>query len=222
MKKTGSEIRIVIADDRTIFREGLKKVLSGQQQFQVIGETGNGKDACRLVEKLKPDALLLDMAIPKMSGTDVLKCLAESKSKTRAILLSGNMEDEEITKALELGARGVVLKDSTTAMLFKCIDTVIDGQYWIGDRAVGSLNDILKGQRKKEKEAHPKNFGLTPREMDVIRAAIMGASNKEIASLYAISEQTVKHHMTSIFDKLGVYNRLELTLFAFHHGLADK
>jgi two-component system nitrate/nitrite response regulator NarL len=221
MKKDGI-IRVVLADDHTIFREGLKTLLSGQPEFRVVGEAGDGDEAFKLVQKSKPDILLLDLVMPRVRGIEVLRQLSESEINVRTILLSGAIEGEEITKAFELGARGVVLKDSATSLLFKCIHTVMEGQYWIGRQAVANLVETLKQHRNNEKKAPPKNYGLTPREMEVVQAAVSGCSNKDIASQYSISEQTVKHHITSIFDKLGVYNRLELTLFAFHHGLVEK
>ena len=216
------KIRIAVADDHTIFREGLKTLLAGIREFELVGEAADGDEVRRMVEKRKPDILLLDFAMPKVNGLEVLRQLTESKRKVHTILLSGAVDGDEITKAFELGARGVVLKDSATTTLIKCIHTVMDGQYWIGRQAVSSLADTLKQYRSDEKKAHPKNFGLTPREMEVLNAAVSGCSNKEIATQFTISEQTVKHHITSIFDKLGVYNRLELTLFAFHHGLVEK
>jgi two-component system, NarL family, nitrate/nitrite response regulator NarL len=210
-------------DDHAIFREGLKTLLAGQPEFLVVGEAGDGDEARKLVETLKPDVLLLDLVMPKMGGLDVLKALADSRCKARTVLLSGAIEGDEITKAFELGAMGVVLKDSaTSALLFQCIRAVMAGQYWIGRQIVANLVETLRQQRSAEKKAAPKNYGLTPREMEIMKAAVSGCSNKEIAAQCSISEQTVKHHITSMFDKLGVYNRLELTLFAFHHGLIEK
>jgi two-component system, NarL family, nitrate/nitrite response regulator NarL len=213
---------IVIADDHTIFREGLKTLLAGQREFKVVGEAGDGSDVRALIKMHKPEVLLLDYMMPKVNGIEVLRSLHESKSQVRTILLSGAVEGEEIAKAFELGARGVVLKDSATSLLFQCIRAVLDGQYWIGKQAVTDLAETLKQHRTNEKKTPPKHYGLTPREMEVVKAAVSGASNKEIATQFSISEQTVKHHITSIFDKLGVYNRLELTLFAFHHGLIER
>jgi DNA-binding NarL/FixJ family response regulator len=222
MHVTAKKIRIILADDHTIFREGLKTLLAGRGGFDVVAEAADGSGVCQLVEKMKPDILLLDLAMPKVRGLEVLQQLSESKSGVRTILLSGALEGEEITRAFTLGAKGVILKDSATSMLFRCIEAVMDGQYWIGRNSVADLVDTLKEQRSAEKKAPAKNYGLTPREMEVLRAAVSGLSNKDIAKQFAISEQTVKHHITSIFDKLGVYNRLELTLFAFHHGLVEK
>jgi two-component system nitrate/nitrite response regulator NarL len=215
-------IRIVIADDHTIFRDGLSALLSSRPEFEVAGEASDGAEALKLVEKLKPDILLLDLIMPKVGGMQVLEALAKSKNSVRTIVLSAAAEGHEISRAFELGARGVVLKDSATAMLFKSIQTVMAGQYWIGRKSVANLVQTMKRCGDAAKEEKPKNYGLTPREMEVIRAVVSGCPNKEIAGKYGISEQTVKHHITNIFDKLGVYNRLELTLFAFHHGLVQE
>jgi len=148
--------------------------------------------------------------------------LEESHSEVRTIMLSGAMEGEDISRAFELGARGLVLKDSATNMLFKCIRTVMSGQYWIGRQGVSNLVHALKQYKSSSRKAPSKNYGLTPREMEVVKAVASGFSNKEIAGQFSISEQTVKHHITSIFDKLGVYNRLELTLFVIHHEMVER
>jgi two-component system, NarL family, nitrate/nitrite response regulator NarL len=223
MSPKNPRIRIVIADDHTIFRDGLKTLLAGQGELHVVGEACDGEEALKLVEKLHPDILLLDMSMPRVSGMDVLQALADSsnQNKTLTILLSAALEGEEITRAFELGARGIVLKDSATQMLFKSIAAVMAGEYWIGRQSFADCIEALKQHRHAAKKT-PKNFGITAREMEVLDKAVFGLSNKEIAAQFAISEQTVKHHITSIFDKLGVYNRLELTLFALHHKLVQK
>jgi len=223
MSPKNSRIRVVIADDHTIFRDGLKTLLAGRPELQVVGEACDGHEALKLVDKVRPDILLLDMSMPKASGMDVLRSLADSSNHgtMHTILLSGALEGEEITSAFELGARGIVLKDSAAQMLFKSIEAVMAGEYWIGRQSFANCIEALKQHRVAVKKT-PKNFGLTAREMEVLDKAVSGLSNKEIAARFAISEQTVKHHITSIFDKLGVYNRLELTLFALRHKLVQK
>lgn len=222
MSKNDPAISILIVDDHTMFREGLKSMLSGQAEFKVVGEAGDGTDVCMLVDTLQPDILLLDLFMPRVGGMDVLRSLASSKSRVKTILLSGMVESDDVARIFELGARGLVTKDCSTALLFKSIRAVMGGQYWIGRESVASLIETLKLHKKAAKKAPPKNYGLTPREMEIVKAAVSGCSNKEIAAQFKISEQTVKHHITNIFDKLGVYNRLELTLFVFHHGLLDQ
>ena len=215
-------IRILIADDHTIFRDGLKTLFSKEQDFKVVGEACNGEEAIELTKRLHPDVLLLDVLMPKVTGLDVLHALAESHVPVKTILLSGDVDGDAISKAFELGARGLVMKDAATSMLFKSIRSVMAGQYWIGRQSVASLVQTLKQCKGAAKSRQPKNYRLTPREFEVIKAVVSGYPNKDIASQLSISEQTVKHHITSIFDKLGVYNRLELTLFVFHHGLIER
>ncbi len=222
MTKTEPSVRILLADDHAIFRAGLSALLSGQPEFEIVGEASDGEEALKLVEKLKPDILLLDLAMPKKGGMEVLEALSESGNGVRTIVLSAEAEGKDVSRAFELGARGLVLKDSAATTLFKSVHTVMAGQYWVGRKAVSTLIQTLKQYGESVKNDKPKNYGLTPREMEIIRAVVSGYPNKEIAQKFKISEQTVKHHVTNIFDKLGVYNRHELTLFAFHHGIVKE
>jgi DNA-binding NarL/FixJ family response regulator len=215
-------VRIVIADDHAIFRDGLKALLSADPEFEVAGEAANGDEALQAVASLRPDILLLDLVMPKTGGMHVLLSLSDTEGKTKTVLLSGEVEGGDISKAFELGARGLVLKDAATSTLLECIRTVLSGKYWIGRQKAENLDEALKHCRGTARRGTPEKYGLTPREMEVIKAVVSGSTNKEIAGQLSISEQTVKHHITSIFDKLGVYNRLELTLFVFHHGILEK
>lgn len=213
-------VRILIADDRVIFRDGLKALFDAEHEFEVVGEASNGEEALELTKQLRPDILLLDLRIPKLSGLEVLRGLAEAGLAVRTILLSGVPGENDTGRAFELGARGIVMKEENTETLLDSIRSVMDGNYWLANRSVSDLSPTLKRFKGSNvKHSKQANYGLTQREMQVIRAVVEGRSNKEIASQFQISEQTVKHHVTRIFNKLGVYNRLELTLFAYHHGL---
>ena len=222
MTESAGTIRILLADDHTIFRDGLKTLLGTEPEFKIVGEACDGEEAIELTKKLRPDILLLDVVMPKISGIEVLRELADGELNVRTILLSGELSGDQISKAFELGARGVVMKDSASAMLFKSLRSVMAGQYWIGRQSVASLVQVLRQYRSTAKESPAKNYGLTPRELEMVKAVVSGYPNKEIAAQFSISEQTVKHHITNIFDKLGVYNRLELTLFVFHHGIIEQ
>ena len=221
-KNMREKTRIVIADDHAIFRHGLVKLLAGESELQIIGEAVNGEQAIQLVEKLQPEILLLDLLMPKVSGLGVLKALADAHSSVHVIVLSGAADEDQIFKVFELGARGLVLKESAVSILLKCIQAVKAGQYWIGRKVSSKPGYTLKSYKKLSTKDHQKDYALTQREIEVIKAVATGAPNREIAERFSISEQTVKHHITSIFDKVGVYNRLELTLFAFHHGLVEE
>ena len=217
-----NKIRIMITDDHPLFRDGLRKLLESEAGFEVVGEAADGGEVARLADELKPDILLLDIAMP-VSGMEALRALAKASAPVRTILLTAAIEKRQIVEALQIGARGVVLKEAATQLLFKSIRSVMAGQYWVGRDAVSDLVKYLRDLMPPSGESKiKKNFGLTPREMEVVEAIVAGYTNKEIAEKFTISEQTVKHHLTNIFDKLGVFNRLELAVFAINNRLVGN
>jgi DNA-binding NarL/FixJ family response regulator len=215
-------VRLVIADDHPIFRDGLRRLLDSRPGFDVVGEAGDGIEAIEQVERWGPDVLLLDMAMPRVTGLDVLRQMTDRHAGTKTILLTAFIDKADIVTALQLGARGVVLKDSATEVLFSSIRSVLDGHYWVGREAVADLIATLRDMiASSNEEARKKNFGFTKREFDIIGAIVAGDTNKDIAKRFSISEDTVKHHLTNIFDKAGVSTRLELGMFAVHHKLVN-
>jgi len=218
-----NKIRILVADDHPIFRDGLRKLLEAEPDFCVIGEASDGQEAVKLAHELKPDVLLLDLAMPRQPGLDALRELTAASTPVRTILLTVAIEKAQLVEALQLGARGVVLKETSTELLLKSIRSVVAGQYWVGREAVTDLVRVLRDLIPAAgEEAKKKAFGLTPRELEVVSAIVLGYTNKDIARKFTISEDTVKHHLTNIFDKVGVSNRLELALFSIEHRLVGS
>ena len=218
MAGSRSRVTIIIADDHAIVREGLQMLLQAEPAFQVIGEAVDGAEAVQLVKTLEPDVLLLDVAMPRLGGLAALRELASASVSVRSIMLAAAITQEDIVLALQLGARGVVLKETASKMLFACIRAVMAGQYWVGRDTVAGLVEALRSLSSSRSKRH-QDFGLTPRQLEVVLHVVGGLSNKEIAQTLSLSEDTIKHHLTNIFDKTGVSNRLEVALFATHHGM---
>ena len=220
MAQSSSVIRIVIALDHALLREGLRSLLNAETGLQVLGEAGDGTEAVKLVRQLQPHILLLDLTISGRPCLEALRELAVAHSPVRTLLLASTSEKKLTVEALRLGARGVVLKESAGQLLIKGIRAVMEGKYWVGHESVAELVDCLRELTEAVRDGTvPRVYGLTPRELQIVSLVVAGHSNKNIAEKFSLSEDTVKHHVSNIFDKLGVCNRLELALFAVKNRL---
>jgi DNA-binding NarL/FixJ family response regulator len=220
MEESAPTINIVISDDHALFREGLRKLLEAEPGMRIVGEAVDGEDTLRVVGELKPHVLLLDLSLPKLSGLEVLAELGKLGTQTRTIMLTAAIEREQVIEALQLGVRGIVLKHSALQLLLKSIRCVNEGQYWVGQEGVSDVIQALRRMKpSRSASGARRNFGLSSREMEVIALIVAGYTNKDLARELGISENTAKHHLTNIFDKLGVSNRLELVLYAADNGL---
>ncbi len=223
MEESRATIDILISDDHAIFREGLRKLLEAEPWLRVVGEAADGEETVRLVRQLKPHILLLDLSLPKVTGLEALRELSKRGSQTHTIILTAAIESDQVVEALQLGARGIVLKHSALQLLLKSIRCVSGGEFWVGNERV---LDVIQALRRltpsQSASGDRRDFGLTSREKQIIALVGAGYTNKDLAKDLGISENTAKHHMTNIFDKLGISNRLELLLFATEHRLINE
>jgi DNA-binding NarL/FixJ family response regulator len=220
--KTTPPIRLLLVDDHAMFRTGLRKLFENQSDMKLVGEAADGESAVKLAMRLKPDIVLLDLSIPELSGMEVLKRLGDRQCRSKCILLTASIDRRQIIQGIQLGARGVVMKESTHDLLFKAIRSVMAGEYWVDRGRVSDLAQALY-DLMREPVATPEKraFGMTPRERQIVAAVLSGYSNRDIAQKLSISDQTVKNHLTSIYDKVGVSSRLELALCATKYHLDD-
>jgi two-component system, NarL family, nitrate/nitrite response regulator NarL len=220
MNEPSQDIQILIADERAMFREALRDLLAEQPGLNVIGEAASGTEAVRQASRLHPNILLLDLCTPCSSGMETLRGLAKDALTVRTIIFADGADKSHIIEALKLGARGIVEKQTSSQLLLKSIRAVAAGEYWVAHGNMPALiahlqNPAAADGNGKMIDGHP----LTAREVEMVSAIADGLTNKEIAQKFGISEQTVKHHLTSVFEKVGVSNRLELALFAMHQTL---
>ncbi|MGE7716382.1 response regulator [Priestia megaterium] len=208
--------RILIVDDHLVVREGLKLLIETSDKYVIVGEAENGRIAIDLVEKLKPDVILMDLYMPVMSGLEAITEIRKRTPEIPIVILTTYNEDQLMMKGIEAGAKGYLLKDTGVENLFESIDSAIRGetllQPEITERIQNYKTKLLKEQSKSK-------VMLTPREMTILQAIARGSTSKEIAYDIGIAERTVKSKLTSIYNKLGVDSRTEAVVVAIQSGI---
>ncbi len=208
-------IRLIVADGRSVVREGLRLLLESEG-FSVVAQAADGQAALHLVRRHQPNVLLLSTSLPGLDAS-TLSAIAGS---TAPLLVADALTENHLISALENGARGMLPAEACPSLLSKAVRVVHQGQYWVGRDVVSDLVRHIRNHRTAAPGAH--TVHLTPREREVLLGLSEGLSNKEIANLLHTREDTVKHHLTNIYDKLGVSSRLEAVLFAHHHQLLQS
>ena len=217
-----ANIRVLVADDHPVVIFGVRNMLTNEPGFEVVGEARDGEEAITQTLELEPDVLLLDLAMPKLPGLEAMRAIMTKSPRVKIVLLTSTISVQQVIEALQIGARGIVLKDAVAGDLTHALRAVLGGDYWIGGERVANLLKALQ-QLQAQAAAVPerKTYGLTPRELEVVTCIVEGCSNRDIAKQFAISEETVKRHLSNVFDKTGVSTRLELALFAIAHKLVE-
>jgi len=215
-------IRIVIADEHPLSRQGLRGSLTSEPDFHIVGVASDGPGVAQLVSEEKPDIVLIDFALALKCELKALCGSVEQLRPLRLVVTLKTIEKTYLVGAFRLGAHGVVRKGSASEELHKSIRSVMAGQYAVENESVGVLVEALRESLALgDVTKSPKDYGLTRREMDIITKIASGRSNKEVGEEFAISERTVKHHLTNIFGKVGVNSRLQLALFAVNQHIAE-
>ena len=218
---TGGQIKVVVASNHRIFREGLRLILHKENNIKIVGQAVNGLQTIEVVNDLKPDVVLLDILIPKMDGIEIILPIRQKSPKTKVLVLTSVMDEAVIFKSLKAGAKGYISNDEGSSDLIKAIQTVHQGELWIERKLMSRFFDQEAIADSKGGNTHGRTKeGLTPREQEVLGCLTKGCTNKEIAQDLFISEKTVKTHLNSIFRKLKVTRRLQAILYAISKGLS--
>ena len=214
-------ISVVIADNHRLIREGLSLMLQREENIDIIGEAVNGLQTINIVKDLKPDVVLLDIAMPEMDGIQVLPSIRNKSPKTKTLMITSTTDEEGIFKSLKIGAKGYLSMDSSAADFTKAIKAVQRGELWVERKLMSKFFENEASNTSNVGNSRKKTLeGLTLREQEVLRHLSAGLSNKEIAEDLFISEKTVKSHLNSIFKKLSVTRRLQAILYAINKGLS--
>jgi two-component system, NarL family, nitrate/nitrite response regulator NarL len=214
-------IHVMMVDDHKVVRSGLRMLIESHPRMKVVGEAGKGSDALAVAAQEHPEVILLDLVLGKEAGADLIPGLLAASEESRILIFTALHDEEEHRRAVRLGAMGVLNKEASTELMIKAIEKVYEGEFWLDRFMTASLLSEMRrpAEPKKQETTEDKTARLTARERDVISLVGKGLKNKQIAERLSISESTVRHHLTSVFNKLEVGDRLELLVFAYQNGM---
>ncbi|AXC10501.1 two component transcriptional regulator, LuxR family [Acidisarcina polymorpha] len=215
------EVSILIADSHPLVRIGVRNLLGADERIKVVGEVEDGDEAITETLDLLPDIVLLDLTMPRLPGLEAMRAIMSGWPKIKILLLNRTIRAQHIIEALQIGARGIVLHEGLDESLEPAIRCVSDGGYWLGQERVEGLVNSLHQLVHEQASPEQKSYGLTRREVEVLRCIVDGCTNRDVATQFGLSEETVKRHLSNIFDKVGVSTRLELALFALANHLVS-
>ena len=209
--------RVLIADDQTLFRSGLARLLDGDDRVSVVGEAVDGLEAVKLAASLKPDVVLMDIKMPNLDGIEATRRIVSESPKSKVLMLTTFEADNHVIQALKAGASGYVLKDSEASAIVSSILAVVAGERVMASAVANRVLEMLTGATT------PKEFydGLTAREVEILKMLATGMANKQIAYKLKISEKTVRNHVSNMYEKLGIYDRAQAVLYAVRKGLVE-
>ncbi len=214
-----NEIRILLIDDHSLFRSGLRSIMQIHDEFKIVGEAENGLEGIKRAKQLKPDLVLLDLHMPGMNGLEVLRILTEDMPEVQVLMLTVSEDAEDLLQALQNGARGYLLKNIDIDFLLDAIKRAMRGESVMSDQMAAKLADAIRTPSPKATTVSPEKARLTPRERQIIGLLAQGESNKSIARLLDLSESTVKIHVQGILRKLHLNSRVQAAVYAVEHGL---
>jgi DNA-binding NarL/FixJ family response regulator len=217
-----SRIKLIIVDDHTLFREGIKKILALEKDIEIVGEAFDGEEVISVLNHCQPDIMLLDIKMERVNGLQVLPRIVEQFPLLKVIILTAQVTSAESVKAIRDGARGIILKHAASEFLIKGIRKVAEGELWADSSTMTQVVDSLSRKYRVDRSPEKGRKELSEREIEVVTLVASGNRNKEIANKLFISEQTVKTHLSNIFQKLEVNDRLELALYAMRNGLVER
>jgi len=213
-------IRILIADDHTMVRQGLSQICNAETDMQVVGQAANGQEACQLAAQVEPDVIVMDINMPILDGVQAARCITKAQPKIGVVILTMYRQDKHVFEAIKAGARAYLLKDADSDELLRAIRTVAAGEAMLDS---GIALKMIEEFRRLQTDPVDETT-LTPlseRELEILRLVSQGLDNTEIGDRLGLSEKTIRNRLTTIFEKLHVNNRIQATLYALRHGLAS-